>query len=223
MSTTTAPTVTSPLTRVGADLWETRADAPFPGLTTHAYLWVRPAGNVLLYSVLTDADLDAIDALGGVAHQYLSHVDEAGPMLRRIVDRGATLHAPAAEAEAIGRHAPPAVLLDRHHVDANGIEVIPAPGHTPGSTAYLLTGIDGTRYLFVGDTAYRGADGRWRAGFIEGMSDAASLRTTLERLATLDVDVVISSAFAGETAVHPVGPGEWAAHVAEALTTLDRL
>lgn len=218
--TDTTDTVTPSLTRVGVDLWETRADSPVPGLTTHAYLWTRPEGNVLLYSVLTDADLGAMTDLGGVAHQYLSHVDEAGPMLRRIADLGATLHAPAAEAGEIGRHAPVHVRLDHHHVDDNGIEVIPTPGHTPGSTSYRLTGADGTRYLFVGDTAYRGADGRWRAGYIEGMSDARQLRPTLEHLATHDVDVVISSAFAGETAVHRVGPGAWAAHVAEALGSL---
>jgi hydroxyacylglutathione hydrolase len=25
--------------QVRADLWETNTDSPFPGLTTHAYLW----------------------------------------------------------------------------------------------------------------------------------------------------------------------------------------
>lgn len=215
-----ATDTTTSLTQIGPDLWETRADAPFPGLTTHAYLWVRPEGNVLLYSVLTEADLDAIAALGGIAHQYLSHVDEAGPMLRRIAGLGATLHAPAAEAEEIAGHARPGVLLDRRERDANGIEVIPAPGHSRGSTSYRVTGADGTRYLFVGDTIYRGADGRWRAGYIEGVSDADQLRRSLELLAMLDADVVVSSAFAGDGGVHRVAGDEWPAHVREALATL---
>lgn len=214
-------TTTTGLRRVAEDLWETRVDSPVPGLTTHAYLWVPPEGNVLLYSVLTDADLDALADLGGVAHQYLSHQDEAGPMLARIADRfGATLHAPAAEAEAIGRHAPIGVPLDRRHVDGVGVEVVPAPGHTPGSTAYVVRGVDGARRLFVGDTLYRGGDGRWRAGHIAGMSDADALRRSLDLLAGLAPDVVISSAFAGDRAVHPMGPGEWEAAVAEAQRSL---
>ena len=62
------------LRRVAEDLWETSIDRPFPGLTTHAYLWTAaPAGNVLFYSVATDAQFDELDDLGGVAHQYLSH------------------------------------------------------------------------------------------------------------------------------------------------------
>ncbi|QYG95436.1 MBL fold metallo-hydrolase [Iamia sp. SCSIO 61187] len=209
------------MTQIGTDLWETRADSPFPGLTTHGYLWVRPEGNVLLYSVLTDADFDAVAELGGVAHQYLSHVDEAGPMLGRIAERfGSTLHAPAAEADDIGRHARPGVVLDRRHRDDNGIEVVPTPGHTRGSTSYLLTGADGTRYLFVGDTAYRGADGRWRAGYLGGISDAARLRHSLGVLAALDPDVVVSSAFAGDGGAHPVTGSQWRAIVDEARRSL---
>ena len=92
--------------RIREDLWETRADSPFPGLTTHAYLWTGgPAGNVLFYSTLTADDFAAIEDLGGVAHQYLSHRDEAGPMLNRIASRfGSRLHAPAAELDQIGQH-----------------------------------------------------------------------------------------------------------------------
>ena len=76
------------------------------GLTTHAYLWTRPGRNVLFYSPATDADFDAIDELGGVDDQYLSHQDEAGPMLATIVDRfGSRLHAPATELVTIGQHA----------------------------------------------------------------------------------------------------------------------
>ena len=33
--------------QIRSDLWETRVDSPFPGLTTHAYLWTGgPDGNV---------------------------------------------------------------------------------------------------------------------------------------------------------------------------------
>lgn len=199
------------------DLWETRVDSPFPGLTTHAYLWTGgPHGNVLFYSPATDADFDAIDHLGGVAHQYLSHQDEAGPALARIRARfGARLHAPAAEEPTIGEHASVHVALSERHVDDNGIEVIPTPGHTVGSTCYLVTAGDGTRMLFTGDTLFRGADGSWAAGNLP-FSDATALSDSLTTLAAVTPDVVISSAFSGNSAVHTVDADDWRTAVAEA-------
>ncbi|MET0457303.1 MAG: MBL fold metallo-hydrolase [Mycobacterium sp.] len=206
---------------IRADLWEARIDSPFPGLTTHAYLWTGgPDGNVLFYGVQTDADFDAIANLGGVAHQYLSHRDEAGPMLGRVRERfDARLHAPAAELVEIGQHAHVDVPLAGRHVDANGIEVIPTPGHTPGSTSYLVPGVNGQRYLFTGDTILLGADGNWFAGYIPPVSDADPLSASLQLLTPLRPDLVISSAFAGETAVHAPGRG-WADCVRQARSRL---
>lgn len=198
------------------DLWETRTDNPFPGLTTHAYLWTGGTnGNVLFYSTVTDADFDEIERLGGITHQYLSHRDEAGPTLGRIAARfGARLHAPALEAGDISEHGRIAVPLAARHVDDNGVEVIPTPGHTPGSTAYLVSGAGGLRYLFTGDTIYRGADGTWNAGLLP-FSDAQTLDASLLLLAGLQPDVVISSAFAGEHAAHRVEQ-RWATFVDQA-------
>lgn len=206
---------------IRADLWETRADSPFPGLTTHAYLWTGGEyGNVLFYSTLTDDDFDDIESLGGVAHHYLSHRDEAGPAVRRIAERfGATLHAPAAELAEIGRHAHVDVPLGSRHVDANGVEVIPTPGHTPGSTCYLVPGGNGQAYLFTGDTVFVDDDGAWRAGYIPPFSDAVPLAASLKILATLRPDLVISSAFR-ETAVHAPG-SRWPADVAQAQAGLE--
>jgi hydroxyacylglutathione hydrolase len=200
------------------DLWETRTDSPFPGLTTHAYLWTPR--NALFYSVATDADFDALDELGGIAHHYLSHRDEAGPMLARIADRfGSQLHAPVAERVEISEHAAIDVPLENRHVDANGIEIIPTPGHTPGSTCYLVDGAAG-KYLFTGDTIWLNESGEWAAGYIEPMSDADALASTLRLLATLEPDVVISSAFQGDSAVHPIAAGRWPDHVEQALSGL---
>jgi hydroxyacylglutathione hydrolase len=206
------------------DLWETRADAPFPGLTTHAYLWTpRSAKNVLFYSVVGDADFGDIEKLGGVAHQYLSHRDEAGPALARINERfGPRLHAPAAEAAEIGRFRAPDVPLDGRHVDGNGVEVIPTPGHSPGSTCYLVRGAGGTTYLFTGDTVYLGADGTWQAGLIPGISDAEALASSLDLLSTLEPDLVISSAFAGDAGAHQLGDIPWARYAEQAMTTIPR-
>ncbi|OBC07059.1 MBL fold metallo-hydrolase [Mycobacterium sp. 852013-50091_SCH5140682] len=211
--------MTASITQIRTDLWETRTDSPFPGLTTHGYLWKANGHNALFYCPATDADFGAIDELGGVDDQYLSHQDEAGPMLARIAETfGARLHAPAAELATIGRHAHVDVPVSSRHLDANGVEVIPTPGHTPGSTSYLVDGSDG-RYLFTGDTIFVSADERWSTFVIPGVGDSAALTDSLELLATLEPDVVISSAF-GATAVTVLGNRRWADCVAEAQSTV---
>lgn len=208
--------------RIRDDLWETEPDAPAPGLTTHAYLWTPPdTGNVLFYNTVGDGDADAIEQLGGVAHQYLSHQDEIGPSLRTYALRfGATLHAHAAEAHLVAEVHPPEVTFDHRHVDEHGIEVVPTPGHTPGSTCYLVTGDDGATYLFTGDTLYVGRDGRWHAGMIPGISDRDALAASLELLGGLEPDLVVSSAFTGDEGAHVVDGEAWSAGVEDALTRL---
>lgn len=202
------------------DLWETQTDAPFPGLTTHAYLWTGTGRNTLFYSVATDSQFGELERLGGVADQYLSHSDEAGPMLKTIAEHfGSTLHAPTAELLEIGEHAHVDVPLGSRHIDYNNVEIIPTPGHTPGSTCYLVDGAEGS-YLFTGDTLIRNPEGQWWAGYIEGHSDAQALADSLRLLAELTPDVVISSAFQGNSAVHRIEPGHWRGHVAHAIAGL---
>ena len=206
--------------KVLSDLWQTRTDSPFPGLTTHAFLWT--GRNALFYSTATDADFSELEDLGGVSDQYLSHRDEAGPMLTKIADHfDSTLHAPAAELLEIGQHAHVDVPLGSRHVDVNGIEIIPTPGHSPGSTCYLVNGAEGA-YLFTGDTLVYGDAGNWWAGYFPGISDADALADSLRLLRTLSPDVVISSAFQGDSAVHRIQPGRWTDHVDEALKGLSQ-
>lgn len=204
------------------DLWETKTDTPFPGLTTHAYLWTPPTGdNVLFYNTVDAAEFDELDGLGGIAHQYLSHQDEVGPSLVAIGDRfGTTLHAPAAEAQVVAEHVRPHVTFEHRHVDDNGVEIVPTPGHSPGSTCFQVVGDGGLTYLFTGDTILLGADGTWFAGNIPGVSDPAALASTLELLADLEPDLVASSAFTGPEGVHLLGDRPWRECVDEALAAL---
>jgi len=210
------------MTQIRDDLWQTRTESPFPGLTTHAYLWRGPNGNILFYSPASDADFEAIEELGGVSAQYLSHLDEAGPMLARLADRfGSRLHAPAAELDAIGRHAHVDAPVDaRRHVDANGVDAIPTPGHSDGCTCYLVTGVDGENYLFTGDTMFPTGDGTWSTFLVPGRGGAAALRSSLELLATVRPDIVISSAFGGDTAIETLSNGRWQKCIAEALASV---
>ena len=136
------------LTKIREDLYQTRMDSPFPGLTTHAYLWRRPAGNVLFYSPVGDADFDAIDELGGVSAQYLSHLDEAGPNLARIAERfGRQLHAPAAELEAIAEHGHVDVPLDA--VEARRRQRCGSASHAGSFTRKHVLSRDGRRWRAV--------------------------------------------------------------------------
>lgn len=210
------------ITQIRDDLWQTRTESPFPGLTTHAYVWRGPSGNILFYSPASDADFDAIEALGGVSAQYLSHLDEAGPMLARVAERfSSRLHAPAAELDAIGRHARVDVPVEaRRHVDANGVEVIPTPGHSDGSTCYFVTGVDGEKYLFTGDTMFPAGDGTWSTFLVPGRGSAAELRSSVTLLGTLQPNIVISSAFGGDTAIETLDNGRWSQCVAEALASV---
>jgi hydroxyacylglutathione hydrolase len=210
------------MTQIRDDLWQTRTENPFAAVTTHAYLWLRPQGNILFYSPASDADFDAIEELGGVSAQYLSHLDEAGPMLARVADRfGSRLYAPAAELDAIGKHAHVDVPVEsRRHVDENGVEILPTPGHSDGSTCYLVPGAAGEKYLFTGDTMFPTADGTWSTFLVPGRGGAPELRSSLDLLATLRPDVVISSAFGGDSAIETVARGRWQDLVAEALTTV---
>ena len=207
--------------QIRSDLWETRVVNPFPGLTTHAYLWTgATTGNVLFYSTATDADFDEMTVLGGIAHQYLSHRDEAGPQLALIKSRfGAVLHAPAVERADIGKHTTIDIALTDRHVDENGIEVIPTPGHTPGSTCYLVPGANGQSYLFTGDTMFVAGDGRWSTFVIPGVGDTAAMADSLNLLANLRPDVVISSAF-GARAVTVLDEGAWPACVEQARRSI---
>jgi len=204
--------------QVLSDLWQSLTDSPFPGLTTHAFLWT--GRNALFYSTATDADFAELEALGGISDQYLSHRDEAGPMLTAIADRFDTaLHAPVAELLEIGPHAHVDVPLAGRHVDINGVEIIPTPGHSPGSTCYLANGAEG-KYLFTGDTLILGDSGNWWAGYIPSVGDADALGESLRLLRTLSPDVVISSAFQGDSAVHRIQPKRWKDHIDQALDGL---
>ncbi|KUH81110.1 MULTISPECIES: MBL fold metallo-hydrolase [unclassified Mycobacterium] len=217
-----ATSTTHEMLQLREDLWQTRMDTPLPGLTTHAYLWRGPRGNVLFYSPATEADFDAIDALGGVAAQYLSHQDEAGPNLAQIEKRfGRRLHAPEAEIEVIAKHGRVDVPIGTtRHVDDNGVEVLPTPGHSPGSTSYLVTGVGGERYLFTGDTMFPTAEGSWATFLVPGRGDAGQLRESVLLLGTVTPDLVISSAFGGDSAFVVVDEARWAECVAQALASV---
>ncbi len=207
--------------QIQPDLWETVVDSPFPGLTTHAYLLTRDDGNVLFYNTSELQELDGMAALGGVQYQYLSHRDELGDSINVIRARfGARLGGHVHEQVEFARVRPADVVFEGREVHLGNIEVMPLPGHTPGSTCFLVRSPLGKRYLFTGDTLYLGEDLRWQAGFISGMSDRDALIESLGVLRTLKPDLVLGSAFAGPDGFQEMRPESWAGRVDEARAGL---
>ena len=93
----------------------------------------------------------------------------------------------------------------RHELDGD-LEVIPIPGHTDGSTAYLWDSGD-HRVLFSADTVYLD-DGEWVAAVLES-SDRAAYLESLELIRELDFDVLAPwAATAGEAPIAMVGRDE---------------
>ncbi len=148
--------------QVLADLWETGTDSPFPGLTTHAYLWILAMHCSIRWPVTSTSRRSRTSAASPTStfrtvtrRGRCSSASPTGSARR--------LHAPVAELLEIGRHAHVDVPLGSRHVDANGVEVIPTPGHSPGSVCYQVRGAEGT-YLFTGDTLYVSDTGDWAGG-----------------------------------------------------------
>lgn len=205
--------------QVQDDVWETETESPFPGLTTHAYLLTRPDGNVLFYNTGHRHEIERMAELGGVAYQFLSHRDELGDMINLLRERFNTrLGGHIGEQADFAILRAPDILFETREMLLGNIEVIPTPGHTPGSTCFLVHAPGDRRYLFTGDTLYLGDDGIWKPGPLPS-SDRDTLAQSLETLRDLEPDVVFSSAFGGETGFQEIRGG-WADHVAKALGSL---
>ena len=192
------------------DLWQTEAEHPFPGVTSHAYLLTKDQGNVLFYSSGVTRDYDAMESLGGLAWQYLSHRDEAGPPLAEIKRRfGSQLCCHRLEEKAISRFVAVDCLFDEREVVLENIEVIPTPGHTDGSVCFLVTSEQGGRYLFTGDTIYMN-HGTWEVRINRlSWSARSAIKRSLLLLRDLEPTVVISSASQGDSAYKEVTADEW--------------
>jgi hypothetical protein len=190
------------------DLWQTTPEHPFgEHMSTHAYLLLRDEGNVLFYSSAMVADYDAIAALGGIRRQYLSHKDEVGPSLVEIRERfGPLLCCHKLETGALQGICPVDVLFERRETHLGDLEVIPTPGHTPGSTCFLFASRYGKRYLFAGDTIFP-VRGEW--GTYVSRPQRRKLMESLKLLRTLEVDVVLSSGSVGPRSFEQVSPMQW--------------
>jgi len=203
------------------DLWQTRAEHPFQGVTTHAYLLMRDAGNILFYSSGLPEEHQHIRELGGITHQYLSHRDEAGPALADIKTLfGSKLCCHWLEEQAVRKFTPVDCKFDKRKVRPSNIEVIPTPGHTNGSVCFLVRSAHGKTYLFTGDTIYlnNGAWGTLVSGHAGGSK--SDLKNSLMLLRDLEPDVVLSSASIGSVPFKEILAEEWQLDIDKVLRGL---
>jgi glyoxylase-like metal-dependent hydrolase (beta-lactamase superfamily II) len=168
---------------------------PFaPSLDVRAFLLERPRGNILIYSTTELArDLAALEDLGGVSRRYLNHWHEA--MFATGLEAPLFVH--ERERAAVEKELHVRGTFSRRHLLDEDFEVIPAPGHTAGATAFLWESA-GHRMLFTGDSVFLDG-GEWIAAFLEGSSDRDAYIASLELIRELDFDVLVPwAAGAGE-------------------------
>ena len=150
---------------------------PFaPDLRVRSFVLEREAGDVLLHST-TGAAPD-------VTRQYLGHWHEA------LFASAATapLFVHEDDVAAMASRMPVHATFARRHRVGDDLEVIPIPGHTPGSTAFLWE--HGTRRtLFTADSICL-RDGEWVEALLE-TSDRDAYLESLALLRDLDFDVLV--------------------------------
>lgn len=192
-------------------LWATPG-APLPfdtSISVRAFLLEREEGNVIVYNAPGLAStVDEVRDRGGASRLLISHGHEGmfgsppidAPIHVHERDR-AGLDAGFAVAETFG--GPETIGED--------LEVIPIPGHTPGSTAFLWDA-GHRRFLFTGDSVWLD-HGEWSAVVLdpEGRQDYIESLTLMR---DLDFDVLVPwGATEGEPYVAEVGRSEAQEHL----------
>ncbi|MGH6904756.1 MAG: MBL fold metallo-hydrolase [Geminicoccaceae bacterium] len=175
---------------------------PFaPSLEIRAFLLRREQGNLLVYSVGTlVADARSIADLGGISRHYLNHWHEAAFGCDRVASTfEAPLFCHENERQSVSETCAVAGAFSERHMQGDDFEVIPAPGHTSGATAFLWDSGQ-HRCLFTGDTIYL-REGEWIAAVLES-SDRGPYIASLQQIKELDFDVLVPWAATGGQPFH---------------------
>ena len=192
------------------DLWQTKRGSHF-GLDLRGYFLKRKEGNVLFYYTNVLDELEAINNLGGIDYQYLSHHHEMQPILYSSLEKlKPTLcfhnNALRYHKNTKQRHI---LFGEKNQVHSQTIEVIDAPGHTNTNLCFRYQSPFGKSYLFTGDTIYLDK-GKWN--FLVLQNEGGSyqdLKSSLLLLKELSVDVIICSVAVGENKIVEVTQEEW--------------
>jgi glyoxylase-like metal-dependent hydrolase (beta-lactamase superfamily II) len=176
-------------------LWATPpAPLPFDSTVDVRSFWLeRPHGNLIIYNAPGIALAgDEIQARGGATRQLLNHAHEAMYGSQGL-DVGVFVGEPDRNHT---RSLPIAGTFSERQMLDDDLEVIPTPGHTPGTTTFLWDS-GGHRFLFTGDSVWI-EHGNWRATVL-GDSDRDAYLDSLALLRELEFDVLVPwAATAGE-------------------------
>ena len=202
------------------DLWQSKRYSSGM-LNTYAYLLQHPDGNILIYNTGDAEDLDAIEQLGGIRYQLITHRDEAGESLSRIQQRfDSALMVAEYEAPAISQYAKADRYFSEGDHQLDDLTVLATPGHTGGSVCFIYKSPHGKTYLFTGDTFFQW-NGKWSTLVIEKAGGSeASLIKSLEKLRGVRPDVVMSSGFVGEVGLVEPKQDEWTAAIDSEIARL---
>jgi hypothetical protein len=172
-----------------------RPDAA-PERTSFTYFLRREGGSVLF---ATKQDVSSYTAqlkeLGGVQHILLGDRHHALPATAAFARRlGTVLSASETEAKVLasGGITIGQKIESKRGLYAPDLEIIPTPGHTRGALSYLWSNA-GKRYLFIGDTLVPIGDA-WQ--YWVSRPSLTTMRRTVELLATVQFDVILSNSFA---------------------------
>ncbi|PTI52729.1 MBL fold hydrolase [Staphylococcus warneri] len=177
----------SQLQQIAQGLYATpTTQLPFdPRFEFKSFILERDGENIIIYHSghLKDVQPD-IKKLGGAAKVLMNHDHESlgGP---NQLDIPYVIHQDDAKAltSSITIHE----YFNERQMLYDDLEVIPTPGHTPGTTMFLWDNGE-HRYLFTGDFLCFEGD-TWRT-VILGSSDRESSIQSLELIKSLDFDVL---------------------------------
>jgi glyoxylase-like metal-dependent hydrolase (beta-lactamase superfamily II) len=169
-------------------LWATPA-SPLPfdrTVSIRAFLLERDDGNVIVYNApgLGPAATEVRER-GGASKLLINHAHE-GMFGVPPIDAAVFVH--ERDRVDLGAAMPIAGTFSGRETIGEDLEVIPIPGHTPGSTAYLWDS-GSHRFLFTGDSVWLD-HGSWSAVVL----DPGARQEYLDSLALmreLDFDVLV--------------------------------
>jgi len=175
-------------------------DTPFDGLLStppsrlpyqhnvllRSYVLQRPSGNVIVYnSPGVSEAASAIEQLGPPDRLLVNHAHEAmygQPHL----DIDVWIH--TADRQEVGETLHVAGTFDQRQQMASDLEVVPTPGHTPGTCSFLW-GNGKHRFLFTGDFIWI-EHGEWKAVVVDPALRDQYL-SSLALVRDLDFDVLV--------------------------------
>ncbi|MBX5318861.1 MBL fold metallo-hydrolase [Staphylococcus caprae] len=151
-----------------------------------SFVLERSEGNIVIFhSGRIDEAADDIQSLGGADRVLMNHEHES---LGGQTHFNAPYYIHQDDKEAVTDTLQVAGTFKHREQLYDDLEVIPAPGHTPGTTLYLWDNGE-HRYLFTGDfLCYEGDE--WRTVVLPSSDREQSIKS-LEMIRDLDFDALV--------------------------------